>query len=153
MSNETLIAMIKTAELKAENLQPDGTTYYAEVDSYDGCDPYQLLIITDGNGNRVGGFLYMMEDEAHIVAIPEYRGNGYMSRFARSGIVRKVFPECKKVSIMTDFENEPEEISKRIHLAKLIGFEITNREELLWYLRFPDVTYRDEDYLRREGEG
>ena len=148
MTNETLISLIKMVDLKPENLQSDGTTYYAEFDANDGGAPYRLLVLTDGNGNRVGGFLYMTRTEAHIVIIPEFRGNGYMSRFARSGISRKVFPDCKKVSIITDFENSPDEISTRIHLAMLNGYEITNRKELLSYLDFSDISYRDEDYLR-----
>lgn len=131
MKNEKLIEIIETVTLKRKLSK---TAYYATID--DGTYVDEFIILLNEDGNRVGGIYYMGPCDIHITVLPQYRGQHYMSKFLATGIMNKVWPYLKQVTI-ANCEGE-DDYKKKLHLIKLCGLKLSYEsawdieDELSW---------------------
>jgi hypothetical protein len=86
--------------------------------------PEKYALLFHG-GIRVGVVYFMGSYDIHWLVFPEYRGRGYMSHFARSGVIGLVEPELKLT--LLDPYSEDFHTSKR--LVELAGLSYCESEK------------------------
>lgn len=143
MTNLDLYCYIQMAKLHRPALQKDGTTYFAYLE----CVDLEFFVLTDGHGNKVGAVIPSSVD-VYLYVIDFYRGNGYMSKFLKSGILQEMYPDCVNASIT--IADSLEMTQKRYALAQIGGFHITNEDDVLECFAnpakyFDDMCVYDED--------
>ena len=166
MTEAQLIRLAETAPLEDAVLLGDGRSYYVFDDercmwSY---TSYDYIVITDGDGTVVGcaqACLSADHDrpkgdfengDIFLVVKPEYRGRGFASDLARSGELRRVFPDVVDVTISSDALTSEDDFERKLHLCELAGYHVANKRRLRAGIASGRM-FADDDGVDLDGDG
>lgn len=91
----------------------------------------KLLVLSDGNGNVVGGVLFYNRYDVQVTTFPEYRECGYMSAIHKNGVLRSELYPNQEIKIYTGAIESLDDLRMKCHLLNLIGIKPSNTEELV----------------------
>lgn len=144
MTEAQLIHLAETAPLENAVLLGDGRSYYVFDDERHMWShmSYDYIVITDGDGTVVGCAQPCLSadydrprgdfgnGDIFLVVKPEYRGRGFASDLARSGELRRVFPDVVDVTISSDALTSEDDFERKLHLCELAGYHVANKRRL-----------------------
>lgn len=143
MTNETFIDILRYIRLPRGTLLNDGKTYRLgksdfpprkfrkDLEAFE-----KLLVLSDGNGNVVGGVLFYGNVDIQVTTLPKYRGCGYMSAIHKNGILASECYPKQQVSIVCRELRTIDDFLLRNHMLTMAGLRANNLIEIYKRLNF-----------------
>lgn len=91
------------------------------------CEEEQMIILVE-NGVKVGGIYRMGFNDLHWIIKKEFQNQGILSSFLKLGLINKIWPENKSVTLCGITSTE--DYKKKEYLANLSGMIIKNKLKL-----------------------
>lgn len=144
MTDRVFEDALRSLKLPIGKLLEDGTTYLLEGDTIHNCEALpdkefhdfdRFIVLSDGNGNVVGGLLFYGEYDLQAFTLEEYRHQGYLSSICKNGILESLLYPNQKISITESFLESREDLEMKEYLLSLIGITARNKESLETYKR------------------
>lgn len=144
MTDRVYEKALRTIKLPVGILLEDGTSYLLEGDDIHQCKalPYKefkdfdrFIVLSDGNGNVVGGLLFYGSYDIQAFVLEEYRGQGYLSSVCKNGVLTNLLYNEQQASITESFLESKEDLEMKEYLLSLIGITPKNKESLETYKR------------------
>lgn len=141
MTNEDVLNLVQRCRLKSGKVLIPNKAYlfkrkFLSRIGFKFYNNEEEIIVLVEDGKKVGGIYRMGTCDLHCVLYEKYRSHHIMSRFFKTGIIQKLWPENKSVKLCNVYTRE--EYEKKKYLANLLGMTVKNADEIEKFLSYVD---------------
>jgi len=142
MRNEVFEEILQCVELPLGELLSDGNTYRIAAREFNKINTKhqeelnlfeKFLALTCNQKTVVGGVLFYGSTDIQVMIFPEYRGNHYMSKIHKNGILESECYENQQVTVSKDTIESFNDFCMKHYLLSCADLKISNLAEIYKY--------------------